>query len=97
MVKFVADKGGAATSGTIDENGNFKCAAPVGDVHIAVDNRMLEKKGPQGPVLRRPDSDAPSTLKGKYVKIDEKFYSPDTSNLPLKVAGGSQTHDITLD
>jgi len=96
-VTFVADKGGTSTSGTIDENGNYKCSAPVGDIHIAVDNRMLEKKAAPGPILHRPDSEGPSSLKGTYVKIPEKYYSADSSNLTLKVTSGSQTHDIPLE
>jgi len=96
MVNFVADKGGIANGAVIDENGNYKVAAPVGDVRISVDNRMLEKKGPTGPILRRPDSEAPTVLKGTYVPIPEKYTAIDYSKLTYKVVPGSQTHDIEL-
>jgi hypothetical protein len=97
MVNFVADKGGVASNGVIDENGNYKISAPIGDVHISVDNRMLEKKGPGGPVLRRPDSDAPTVPKGTYVQIPEKYAATDFSGLTYKVVAGTQTHDIPLE
>jgi hypothetical protein len=99
MVNFVADKGGVASNAIIDENGNYKISAPIGDVHISVDNRMLEKKGSGGPVLRRPDSEggvAPTVPKGTYVPIPEKYTATDFSGLTYKVVSGTQTHDITL-
>ena len=99
MVTFVAEKGGLATSEPIDENGQYKINAPIGDVKIAVDNRMLEKKPPKGPLLNpnRPNAEAPSTLKGTYTPIPEKYCSADKSGLSYKVTPGPQTHDITLD
>jgi hypothetical protein len=95
-VNFVADKGGVAASATIDENGNYKISAPIGDVRISVDNRMLEKKGSSGPVLRRPDSEEPTVPKGTYVPIPEKYGTTDFSGLTYKVVPGTQTHDIDL-
>jgi hypothetical protein len=94
------DSGGAAQGGNIDENGNYKVAAPIGDVKIGVDNRALEptrERGPKPPVLKRPDADAPETIKGRYVEIPNKYYSPTESGLTYKVVSGAQTYDIKLD
>jgi hypothetical protein len=97
QVTFVAVQGGTATTGTIDENGSYSVKAPVGDVRIAVDNRMLRKTASKGPMLKRPDAEGPSTLKGEYVHYNEKYYGPDTSGLTFKVEKGTNTHDINLD
>jgi hypothetical protein len=96
-LNFVAEQGGVASNGTIDENGNYKITAPMGDVRISIDNKFLEKKGATGPILRRPDADAPEVPKGTYVAIPDKYYSTDLSGLTYKVVSGSQKHDINLD
>jgi hypothetical protein len=99
MITFVGEKGGLADSKPIDENGQYKINAPVGDVRIGVDNRMLEKKPPKGPLLNpnRPDAEAPTALKGTYVAIPDKYYSPEKSGLTYKVTPNAQTHDVTLE
>src|SRR5262249_18589860 len=88
-ITFVAVKGGAATSDVIDENGNYKISAPIGEVKIQVDNRSLEKKKPMGPVLKRPGSEEPSSLKGTYVAIPEKYYTADDTPLTYTVKSGT--------
>jgi len=96
-VSFLPDKtGGVAATATIDEQGNYKITAPVGPVRISVDNRMLQQKAPHGHILKRPGADDPSLIKGQYVALPEKYYSPDSSGLTYTVEGGTQTHDITL-
>jgi hypothetical protein len=40
-VTFAAIEGGFASTRPIDENGNYKINAPIGDVLISVDNRMF--------------------------------------------------------
>jgi len=49
-IYFVAANGkGAPQGGTIDENGNYKLKAPIGDCLVYVDNRGLQE-GDTGPV-----------------------------------------------
>jgi hypothetical protein len=106
-VTFVTTKWGFSGSGDIDENGQYKVNAPVGDVLIAVDNRILappkkekgKKEAPKPPPIRLPGDPEPAPPpKGKYVKIPDKYADPSKSGLTFKVEkGGPQTHDINLD
>jgi hypothetical protein len=98
-VTFVTVQGGFAHNGTIDENGNYKISAPVGDVLVSVDNRMLrtQKKGAKEHVLKRPGAEQPQALKGTYVALPAKYSTPSSSGLTYKVQPGPQTHDIRLD
>ena len=110
-VTFAAIEGGFASTRPIDENGNYKINAPIGDVLISVDNRMLlprggagKGKGPaqtKGPEHhpKRPDAQEaePEASKGRrYVPIPERYANCDTSGLTYTVKPGPQTHDIEL-
>jgi hypothetical protein len=98
-VTFIADVGGLAAGANIDEQGNYKIPdAPVGQVHITVDNTMLNKrKRTKQPHLNNPNSPAPSEIPGVYVPVPDKYYKADTTDLTFKVeAGKAQTHEITL-
>jgi hypothetical protein len=98
LITFISEKGAVPATDVIEENGQYKISAPVGDVKIAVDNRMLEKKPHKGPILKRPDENpGAKTPKGTYVAIPEKYASPDKSGLTYKVVPGSQTYDIPLE
>src|SRR5438128_4918588 len=86
---FVTTEGAIAHSANIEENGSYSISAPVGEVQIGVDNRTL-KAGAQamrgqtkmkGPTLRRPGGEEPNPIKGRYVEIPDKYYSPETSGL----------------
>jgi hypothetical protein len=100
-VAFVTVVGAFASNGNIDEQGNYKIQAPVGDVTISVDNRMLRgqplgksegmKKG-----AGRPEQPDPDPVKGTYKQIPSKYYTPDTSGLTYTVTSGPQKHDIEL-
>lgn len=102
-VSFVAVNGGVGASETIDESGNYKIKAPIGDVKIGVDNSMLEPKrfggGPpksmKHPKPPNSSSDAKS-VKGQYVRIPREYKDPSTSGLSYTVQKGAQTHDIEL-
>jgi hypothetical protein len=98
-VSFVADKGGIAAGGVIGEDGTYKVTgAPVGPVHIIVDNRQLESKPrqPKGPMLKKPDSQAPTPMKGHYVRIPDKYHSADKTPLTYTVKSGPQTYEIVV-
>ncbi len=103
-VSFVAANGGYANSEIIDENGNYKIKAPVGDVKISVDNSMLERKrfsggGPPKGMHRPrpPGAEAEEKpIKGQWVKIPNEYRDPSTSGLSYTVKKGAQTHDIEL-
>jgi hypothetical protein len=111
QVKFVAVNGGFASSGIIDENGNYQINAPVGEVAIAVDNSMFEPPGGGGKAAKgaaagnapkkmehptRPDSEPEKPIKGRWVSIPFSYYDPQQSGLKYTVKPGSQTHDIEL-
>jgi hypothetical protein len=98
-VTFLGDDW-ASIDGVIDEQGHYTINAPVGNVKIGVDNRMVKlgairpeaSKG-AGP---RPGSPPPDPIKGKYIEIPDKYYDPATSGLTFTVKSGTQTYDITL-
>jgi hypothetical protein len=108
-VSFVAVNGAFAFTGAIDENGQYEVKAPVGEVMIGVDNRMLRSGPTQGDgskevkTLRQKmegedQKDQPSKgrLKGRYVAIPKSYTDPTTSGLKYTVKLGPQTHDIEL-
>jgi hypothetical protein len=99
-VSFVAVNGGFASTGTIDENGNYQIKAPVGEVTIGVMNRMLASRGVKASRLLRKTQEEGAkqrqALKGQYVKIPSQYEDPATSGLKYTVKRGPQTHDIEL-
>jgi hypothetical protein len=99
QVTFVVVKGGFASSGPIDENGNYQIKSPVGDVEISVDNRMLQQqrgKPTSTPHLKQPGAEEAKPLKGRWVNIPSSYWDPSTSGLKFTVKPGTQTHDIEL-
>ncbi len=104
-VTFVTTLGGFAASGAIDEKGNYKVHAPLGDVKIGVENDYL-RPGSMGrgapskaPRLgKRPDAeDTGPPPSGKYKPIPEKYANPERSGLTYKVVPGPNTFDIKLE
>jgi hypothetical protein len=98
-VTFVSVKGGFASSGTIDENGNYQIQAPVGEVEISVTNQMLKLQQRTGnkapPKLQKAEAnDRP--VKGRWVSIPSLYEDPHTSGLKYTVTSGTQSHDIEL-
>jgi hypothetical protein len=98
QVTFILTDGEASKNALIDENGNYKIEAPVGDVKITVNNELLKERMQHSPVAsaRRPGGQKPARMKGTYVQIDSKYYTPKKTPLTYTVKKGSQTHDITL-
>lgn len=97
-VTFITVDGGFASTGTIDENGNYQIKAPVGEVEIGVTNRMLQSKvGAKGkPLLAKTEAKEHQALKGRWVKIPTQYEDPHASGLKYTVKQGAQTHDIEL-
>lgn len=103
-ITFINQSGFAATA-TIHEDGTYKIKAPVGEVKVAIDNRMLspmsggtkevaaqvKQKG-----AGRPDAPTAEPLKGTYKQIDKKYYSADSSGLTYTVRNEAQTKDFEL-
>jgi hypothetical protein len=99
-INFISDVGGLSGGANIDEQGNYKVTdAPVGPVHITVDNRMLNKqRGAKSPHLNNPNAPPPSEIPGVYIVIPNKYYVAETTPETFKVeAGQAQTHDVRLD
>jgi len=98
-VTFVAVNSGFASSGTIDENGNYQIKAPVGAVAIGVTNRMLQSNRgatKRLPLLMKTEARERQPLKGQYIRIPSQYEDPSTSGLTYTVKPGPQTHDIEL-
>jgi hypothetical protein len=106
QVTFVTVKGGFAASGHIEENGNYKVDAPIGEVIITVNNTMLQsrqggaKKGGGGPPKDIPHpkqsvAEEPP-IKGQWMQIPSQYAESTTSDLRYTVTSGAQTHDIEL-
>ena len=99
-VTFTSDLGGLSDGANLDKDGNYKVMAPVGAVHVTVDNRSLQaRRGPEGPRLSRPGSELPDDKKGQfYVRIPDKYYDPTKTDLTFTVVAGPepQNFEITL-
>jgi len=101
-VTFVTVKDAFASTGIIDERGNYKISAPVGEVKIGVDNQMLnpQASGAKQPNASRgagrPDAGAPTPMKGTFVRIPPKYKDPEQSGLTYTVTKDETTHKIEL-
>jgi hypothetical protein len=95
-VSFLTPNGNFASTGNIDEHGNYRINAPVGPAQISVDNRiLLQAKRWQGK-RRMKTGGTEIAVSGNYVPIPPKYYTPDTSQLTYEVKPEPQTHDIEL-
>lgn len=88
--------------GDIDENGNYKINAPVGEVKISVDNTMLREAKSEAVAKARqkgagrPDAKYEKQV-GHYVEIPEKYRDATKSGLTYTVTKAKgQTHPIEL-
>jgi hypothetical protein len=98
-ITFLTPNGGFASTGIIDENGNYRINAPVGPVKIGVDNRALQPQAQEvdSRIPRKGRRRPVDSLKGRYVPIPPKYFMVDTSQLTYEVKLGTQTHNIVLD
>lgn len=104
-VKFVNSSGYIGISVIDPADGSYKLEAPVGEVKIAVDNRMLNTGGRQRPpvdlsAVKRERSNRPGgggqVITGTFVPLPAHYSDPERSGLNYTVKNGSQTHDIEL-
>ncbi len=97
-VTFFHVNGEFASSGQIDESGNYQLEAPVGDVQISVMIGMLQSSsGPKWPYApKKAGAEKSQSLKGRWIRIPSHFEDPLTSGLKFTVKPGPQTHDIVL-
>ncbi len=95
MVTFMGPAGMFGNS-RIGEDGSYQLTAPVGEVKITVDNRMLAVKEKPGEAALNPSTAPRDPIKGKYVRLPDKYYSAETSGLTYTVTKGSQSFDVNL-
>jgi hypothetical protein len=100
-VTFVTTQGAFASTGDIDEQGNYKVTAPAGEVKIGVDNQMLSPRSKGAPASAakgagRPNGAEATLPKGTYVAIPRKYTDPETSGLTYTVTKGQTSHNIDL-
>jgi hypothetical protein len=106
-VSFVTVNGALAARGDVGEDGQYQIKAPIGEVQIGVNNRMLMPPSPRRPgrpkgmVHKTKDGsivkeDELPKKKGRYVDLPTKYLDPAASGLTYTVTPGSQTHDIQL-
>ncbi|HZV04841.1 MAG TPA: hypothetical protein VE999_07140 [Gemmataceae bacterium] len=97
-ITFVADDG-FTSNDRIDETGHYTIKPPVGPVKITIDNRMLTQRANPNAMKGagpRPGGSDPNPIKGKYVRIPDKYYKTTDTPLTYTVKKGSQTYNIEL-
>lgn len=109
VITFASARGYAATA-VISPDGAYKLKAPIGDVQIGVDNRMLDKNDPKRikaeqrgksgrlkiPTEVASKQQGQQEVTGSYVFLPPRYSDPTKSGLTYKVTAGSQTHDVEL-
>lgn len=98
QITFATARGHTAVA-IIDPQGHYQCQAPVGEVQIAVENRMLEAESSRQPMPTPAGAPKPqgNPIRGAYVPLPEKYHKPESSGLKYVVTKGQQTHDIHLE
>ena len=91
----------------LDRDGKFKIELPVGEALICIDNREFEPRPATAPAIPPGMNLPPDVLKSmqastkesskvsdRWVKLPEKYYQIETSELKINVKGGEQTEVI---
>jgi hypothetical protein len=94
-----ANSRGHTSVAVIDPRGHYQCPAPVGEVQIAVENRMLERQTSDLPmaVPERAPKPQGESIRGTYVPLPQKYHALETSGLKYTVTDKPQTHDVLLE
>jgi hypothetical protein len=91
----------------LDRDGKFKIELPVGEAIICIDNREFEPRPATVPALppgmnlppdviknMQASSKESSKVSDRWVKLPEKYYQTETSDLKITVKGGEQSEVI---
>lgn len=99
MTLYIGDAGYPVT---INPDGSYSAnQLPVGEAVVTIDTEALNTNQPayggkQGSGMSPvPEGANPGSV-GKYVKIPEKYKSPDKSDLKITLKKGKQEKDLTL-
>jgi hypothetical protein len=99
QITFATSRGYTVVA-IIDPQGHYQCQVPVGEVQIAVENRMLapgKSSSQPMPVPEGAPKPQGEPIRGSYVLLPAKYHSPETAGLKYVVTKGPQTHDISLE
>ena len=91
----------------LGRDGKFTLELPVGEASISIDNREFEPRPATAPAIPPGMTLPPEVVKSmqasskesakvsdRWVKLPEKYYQIETSNLKITVKGGPQTEVI---
>ncbi|MDX1925614.1 MAG: hypothetical protein SFV81_03795 [Pirellulaceae bacterium] len=91
----------------LDRDGKFSLELPVGEATVCIDNREFEPRPATAPAIPPGMSLPPEVVKSmqasskestkvsdRWVKLPEKYYQLETSDLKITVKGGPQTEVI---
>jgi hypothetical protein len=80
------------------DNRHLEPRAPAANRKLPPKLQAIRDKNAKGAPQAAPPSMAPAApmAAGKYVKIPDQYYLPDSSGLKFTVQSGDQTHDIPL-
>ena len=104
-----SDNSQNSVSYELGRDGKFKVELPVGEALICIDNREFEPRLATMPANLPGMSLPPEVLKGmqasskesgkvsdRWVKLPERYYQIETSQLKIVVKGGEQTGSIAF-
>lgn len=102
-----ADESHNSVSYELGRDGKFKVELPVGEALISIDNREFEPRPatvaaiPPGVNLpadvvkgMQSSSKESSKVSDRWVKLPERYYQVETSNIKITVKGGKQSETI---
>ncbi len=91
----------------LDRDGKFKIELPAGEITVCIDNREFEPRPATAPAIPPGVNLPPDVLKSlqtgakesskvsdRWVKLPEKYYQMETSDIKFTVKGGPQTEVI---
>ncbi|MEQ1829784.1 MAG: hypothetical protein ABL921_27730 [Pirellula sp.] len=91
----------------LGRDGKFNLEIPAGEATICIDNREFEPRPPTMPAIPPGMNLPPDVVKGmqassketskvsdRWVKLPEKYYQLETSDLKVEIKGGAQTLNV---
>lgn len=102
-----ADQSQNSATYELGRDGKFTLELPVGEAAICIDNREFEPRPATAPAIppgmnlppevvksMQASSKESSKVSDRWVKLPEKYYQIETSDLKITVKGGQQTEVI---